>query len=228
MTDAQFVQFVADGGYETQAYWTLSGWEYAQSEGWLAPAYWNDARFDDDSQPVQVSRLEAVAFCNWRSIRDGLAVSYDGAGQATLLATGYRLPTEVEWEYAAAKGAALQAERILAWGDTWDSWRAVCSVSPSASSATAAVGSTAPYGDTPQGLCDIAGNLWEWCADNYVGLPASGTDTYTFSSGEPGAIGVLRGGAWSVSMQEHLRNTVRLQLGVHVRGTDLGFRLCRP
>jgi formylglycine-generating enzyme required for sulfatase activity len=228
VTNALFAQFVADGGYETQAYWTSSGWEYAQSESWVAPAYWNDARFDGDSQPVQVSRLEAVAFCIWRSIREGLAVSYDGAGQATLLAAGYRLPTEVEWEYAAAKGAALQAERIYAWGDTFDSGRAVCSVSPSASTTTGPVGSTAPYGDTPRGLCDMTGNLWEWCADNYVGLPASGTDTYTFSSGDPGEIGVLRGGAWSVWFQDHLRNAVRLQLGVHVRGSDLGFRLCRP
>ncbi len=60
----------------------------------------------------------AVAFCNWLFDKEGLARAYDNAGLANLFASGYRLPTEVEWEYAAAKGALAEpVERIYAYGD---------------------------------------------------------------------------------------------------------------
>jgi formylglycine-generating enzyme required for sulfatase activity len=154
VTNAQFAQFISDGGYTTSAYWTTNGWAQKESQGWVQPAYWTDANFNGSDQPVVgVSWYEAVAFCNWRTVQESLVKAYDNTGLATLSATGYRLPTEGEWEYAAAKGASGQAEGLFAWGDTWDSAKAVSGVTH-----PAAVGSMSPDGDTPQGLCDMTGN----------------------------------------------------------------------
>jgi formylglycine-generating enzyme required for sulfatase activity len=133
ITNDQFAQFFADGGYSTSSYWTTNGWTYKENQVWTQPAYWTDANFNGDNQPVVgVSWYEAVAYCNWRSVNEGLTAAYNSSGQANLSATGYRLPTEVEWEYAAAKGASGQAERIYAWGDTWDSSKAVCNATRTA------------------------------------------------------------------------------------------------
>jgi formylglycine-generating enzyme required for sulfatase activity len=105
ITNAVYGQFIADGGYSTQSYWTTNGWTWKAST--TQPYYWTDINFNGINQPVVgVSWYEAVAFCNWRSVKEGLTPAYNSSGQATLSANGYRLPTEVEWEYAAAKGAS--------------------------------------------------------------------------------------------------------------------------
>jgi hypothetical protein len=51
---------------------------------------------------------------------ENLATAYEGSGRANLAASGYRLPAETEWEYAAAKGAPGQVERLFPWGDDWN------------------------------------------------------------------------------------------------------------
>lgn len=205
ITNAEFTQFIADAGYSTQSFWTTNGWTQKTSEGWTEPGYWTDGNFNGANQPVvEVSWYEAVAFCNWRSAKEGLTLAYNSSGQATLSANGYRLPTEVEWEYAAAKGASGQAERIYAWGSTWDSSKAVCSVPPASASYPADVGSRstgnpATTGDTPQGLCDMSGNVWEWCSDNYqaVGSITTTTDRYYYVNDTADQYFMPRGGSWS-------------------------------
>ena len=151
ITNSQFGQFVSDGGYNEQSYWTKTGWEW---KGRIdRPAFWTNGKFNHPDQPVVgVSWYEAVAFCNWLSIKEGLAPAYDNSGRADLAASGYRLPTEVEWEYAAAKGAPGESRRDYPWGDTWDSALAVCQVRPADARTTADVGSRSPGGDTPRDL----------------------------------------------------------------------------
>ena len=99
ITNAQFQQFMDDGGYSSETFWTTNGWSWKTTNTITEPSFWTDPNFNGSTQPVVgVSWYEAVAFCNWLSDKEGLTRAYNAAGMATLTASGYRLPTEVEWE----------------------------------------------------------------------------------------------------------------------------------
>ena len=231
ITNSQFGQFISDGGYNEQSYWTETGWEW---KGRIdRPAFWTNGKFNHPDQPVVgVSWYEAVAFCNWLSIKEGLTPAYDNSGRADLAASGYRLPTEVEWEYAAAKGAPGESRRDYPWGDTWDSALAVCQVRPADARTTADVGSKSPGGDTPQGLADMAGNVWEWCSDNEEGDPgishSASLDRYYFQSDSSWQRFVLRGGAWVIDFPTGMRTSFRsFASSPGLRYNVYGFRIVR-
>jgi formylglycine-generating enzyme required for sulfatase activity len=228
ITKAQFGQFIAAGGYRTESCWTPSGWDRKKLRGWVCPSGWTDEDFDSSEPIVGVSWCEAVAFCNWRSVRDGLAPAYDSKGLARLDASGYRLPTEVEWEYAAAKGGSGLAERIYAFGDSWDSSMAVCSVPPSSARGPADVGSKSPAGDTPQSLVDMTGNVWEWCGDNWQADDdvVSGTDRYYFVDDSSRNV-TSRGGGWNETFETGCRCANRRYSGTDWQSESLGFRVVR-
>jgi formylglycine-generating enzyme required for sulfatase activity len=115
---------------------------------------------------------------------------------------GGRLPTAVEWEYAAKSGSS----RIYPWGDEApDATRANCASCGDGYGSTAPVGSF-PAGDTPWGLKDMAGNLWEWTAS-----------TYELDSRE------VRGGGW-VGSTSSLRAGNRGRGAPDSRNDDYGFR----
>lgn len=154
---------------------------------------------------------DAIEYCNYRSIAEGYTpcYSYDtfgtipafwpagwntGAGDHNLIqcdfnANGYRLPTEMEWMFAARGGnqsqnyiysGSNQAGEV-AWynGNTGDRVH---------------VGTKAP---NELGLYDMSGNLWEFCWDNYHNEYPSGDVTNPIGPGT-GYMRVMRGGAWSV------------------------------
>jgi gamma-glutamyl hercynylcysteine S-oxide synthase len=91
VTNAQFLEFVADGGYRRRELWSEEGWALNEREGWERPLYWTadgaERRFDSieplagDLPVMHVSWFEADAYARWR---------------------GARLPTEAEWEHAAS------------------------------------------------------------------------------------------------------------------------------
>jgi formylglycine-generating enzyme required for sulfatase activity len=231
ITNAEFAQFIADGGYSTQSYWTTNGWTQKTSGAWIQPGYWIDSNFNSANQPVVgVSWYEAVAFCNWRSVKEGLTPAYNSSGQASLSANGYRLPTEVEWEYAAAKGASGQGERIYAYASTWDWNKVVCNTTK-----TADVGSKSTAGDTPQGLADMCGNVWEWCSDNYqddISITATTDRYYLDPSGPPYDTTSLnfmfRGGSWYDTYGYNFSCAFRYFYGFPIsRGSVIGFRVVR-
>ncbi|NCD33989.1 MAG: hypothetical protein EOL87_11325 [Spartobacteria bacterium] len=129
---------------------------------------------------VEVTWYGACAYANYRSEMEGLTPCYDLSDwSCNWSASGYRLPTEAEWEYAARGG--LSGQRFP-WGDTITHQLANYYSSSSYSYDTSAtrgyhpdwddggypytspVGTFAPNG---YGLYDMAGNLWEWCNDWY-------------------------------------------------------------
>ena len=223
ITNAQFAQFIAEGGYSTQSYWTTNGWTEKTARSWTQPSSWTDANFNGVNQPVVgVSWYEAAAFCNWRSVKEGLTPAYDNSGRANLTANGYRLPTEVEWEYAAAKGAIGLTERFWAYGNTWDANKVVFNAAK-----TASVGSKSPDGDTNQGLADMSSNAIEWCNDNWQANIdiVTGTDRYFFVADTSGH--VMRGGAWNFFFEDSICCASRDNWNSIERDNYMGFRLAR-
>jgi formylglycine-generating enzyme required for sulfatase activity len=147
---------------------------------------------------------------------------YEAAGYAAWL--GASLPTEAQWEYA-ARGTGSRSGRRYPWGnESPDQTRAVYE-----SQSTAPVGSR-PAGPTPEGLDDMAGNVWEWCRDAFG--PYSPDDSHDplgptprAQKGRESVVRVLRGGSFNHA-EYSLRAASRLSYTPAVcRGDLIGFRL---
>lgn len=134
---------------------------------------------------------------------------------------GWQLPTEAEWEKAASWDDKLRAKRLYPWGDQFDPTR--CNTSES-SQGTSSVGKYSPKGDSPYGVADMAGNVWEWCADWYK------PDYYRISprdnpeGPEFGHECVLRGGSWADD-RELARSAFRESDSPAGCSEDIGFRV---
>lgn len=139
VTNAQFAQFMADGGYTTQSYWTSGGWNWKNENNITQPNGWNNPEFYiGDAYPDYpvggVSWHECYAFCRY---------------------SNGRLPSEREWEKA---GRGTDG-RIYTYGNTYDPmYYAAWNVYP--------VG-TFPQSDSLYGLSDMMGNIFEWVADSW-------------------------------------------------------------
>jgi len=115
-----------------------------------------------DERPVQqVTWLQAVRYCNARSLAEGLGPCYDAAAlKCNFDATGYRLPTEAEWEYACRAGTTGD----YFFGNDPRELRKFAWFADNARKATHPVGRAQP---NAWGLHDMQGNLSEWCNDYY-------------------------------------------------------------
>ncbi len=217
VTQAEFAAFVEDDGYRRAELWSPAGWRWRHESEASHPMHWRCEskswlRRDFDCwlplepyRPViHVNWWEAEAYCRWAR---------------------RRLPTESEWEAAAAAGNNdLSApKRRFPWGDD----------SPSAA--------RAQLDGHCLGCCDVAdhsasdshfgcrqmiGNVWEWTASDFLPYPGFVADPYRDYS-EPwfGTHKVLRGGAW-MTRSRLLRNTWRNFYKPDRRDVWAGFRTC--
>jgi len=144
--------------------------EYVRETG-KEPGYWTNSKFNEPMQPVVgVSWFDAIAFCDWLSEKTGEKIS---------------LPTEQQWQRA-AQG---DDDRVYPWGNLWDVSR--CNNQDSGNYYTTPVTAYEGKGDSPYGVVDMSGNIWEWCltawktGDNHIG--------------ETNVSRVLRGGSFRYS-----------------------------
>ena len=199
VTNREYLEFVADHGYSRSEFWLSLGWMTVNEQNWRAPFYWierdgewwnftlSGLRRVDPNEPItHLSYFEADAYANW---------------------AGARLPTEFEWERAAATveidGNFVETERFH----------------------------PAPPDNAPGDgeLAQMFGDVWEWTRSSYSPYPGY--------RAEPGALGeyngkfmcnqyVLRGGSCATS-RTHIRKTYRNFFQPEKRWQFTGIRLAR-
>lgn len=179
--------------------------------GYTNEDHWKAGGFEDNEQPArweeQLTHLNRpVTYVSWHE-----AMAYAHWAEC-------RLPTEAEWERVAR---GTQGHRYP-WGNT-DPDVSIANYKSNIGNPTP-VG-VYPRGGTPEGIQDMAGNVWEWCRDvwhdSYEGAPADGS---AWTSGREQSARVLRGGSWSDGGQ-HLRSAYRYRLRPDDRDDDVGFRV---
>ena len=187
VTNAQWREFLDDGGYRTPRWWSERGWAHREQAGLVAPAFWNTdgsrTRFGHREsipadEPVQhVTYFEAEAFAAW---------------------SGARLPTEAEWEKACAWDPVVGARRRFPWGDAQPG--------PELANLGGDALRPAPVGAYPAGASaygveQMLGDVWEWTSSPlrpWPGFTPMIYDRYSVPFFD-GDYRVLRGGSWAVA-----------------------------
>ena len=201
-----------------------------------------DRSLDQDNHPVvSVTWQEAAEFCNWLSAQDGLPAAYAAQGENLVpvvpATTGYRLPTEAEWEWAARYDGS-RATRRYPWGSALPIAPKAGNFADKSSLAVLdtalndyddGVPTTAPVGSFPANtlsLYDLGGNVTEWVQDFYTVSPDLGGAPTTDPTGPAtGTRHVVRGSNWrSASIPE-----LRLAWRDYAEGKaqHIGFRIAR-
>jgi iron(II)-dependent oxidoreductase len=219
VTQAEFVAFVEDSGYRREPLWDPAGWRWREQAGAEHPVYWRRVSggrwlrrdFDrwvalEPHRPVlHVNWYEADAYCRW---------------------AGRRLPSEAEWEVAAAaEPDGGGRKRRFPWGEEPPNpLRA--NLDGRAAGCVDVAG--LPDGDSAFGCRQMIGNVWEWTAGDFLPYPGFVADPYKEYS-EPwfGTHKVLRGGCWA-TRGRLLRNTWRNFYRPDRRDVWAGFRTCAP
>ena len=185
---------------------------------------------------VAVSWYGSVAYANWRSGMQGKPLCYDLSTWNCNVGSGYRLPTEAEWEKAARGGTSGHR---FPWSDSDYIQHArgnYCSstIWPYDNSSTRGYHPTFNTGVFPYtspggyfaangyGLYDMTGNVWEWCNDWY-GVYSAGSQNNPHGPGS-GSYRVLRGGCWS-NFAYYCRVAYRYVNYPLYRYFNIGFRL---
>ena len=164
---------------------------------------------------VWVNWYAAVAFCNWRSLKEGLTPCYDDELiECNFTSNGYRLPTEAEYEKA-TRGSLIKC--LYPWGNDIDESNANYD---NAIGDTTEVGK---YSPNAFGLYDIAGNVKEWCNDWFDARYYENSPKENPRGPKKGEFKVFRSGSWG-SKDEELRCACRAWLLPPNTNPDFAFR----
>ncbi len=212
ITNGEYRQFIASGGYREPALWLSDGWARIHESGWNRPLYWSEdlereftlggwREIDWHAPVAHVSFYEADAFATW---------------------AGARLPTETEWELAAEHAAV--AGNLLENGYLHPT---AAAATGNANTGTAVAPLAHPADIT--GHTQLFGDVWEWTASSY--RPYPGFQPLAGSLGEYNGKFmcnqmVVRGGS-CVSAADHIRATYRSFFYPHDRWQFLGIRLAK-
>ena len=188
VTNGAYLEFIADGGYAEQQWWTPAGWEWRQQAGLEHPEFWrregagawSRLRFGyveplPLDEPVQhACWYEADAFARW---------------------AGKRLPTEAEWEKAAS-WTSDRRKLLYPWGDDTPAER---NANLSQHLFRPAPVGAYPDGVSPWGCHQMVGDVWEWTASDFLPYPEFTSFPYReYSEVFWGSdYKVLRGGSWA-------------------------------
>jgi len=217
----------------------ISNAEFREFKGEHKSGMFAGVSLNLDNQPVvNVSWQEAAAYCNWLSQHDGLPLAYKTEGgelvAVTPMNTGYRLPSEAEWEWA-ARGEA--AARRYPWGDALpvppnsgnyadaSARAAIPDVVPDYDDGFLASAPVGSFAAAAPGLYDLGGNASEWSTDLYASsydAQAVAIDPMNPAAGNQHAV---RGSSWRSASSADLRVAARAA-GAAPRD-DLGFRIAR-
>jgi formylglycine-generating enzyme required for sulfatase activity len=205
LTNQQFSIYIQNAGVKTKA--EIAGGMIGSSRNskanWRMPDGFSGIEGKEDHPVVQVNWLEAQDFCCWLN---------DRCGRELPAGFTFRLPTEVEWERAARS----EDGRVYPWGN--DFVNENCNTNY----LTAAVNSHSPAGDSPRGVADMAGNVWEWTNTifsyqfKYPYDPRDGREEFTTDGSR-----VIRGGGYqmNVNMERTCRCACR-STGLQVEGEN--------
>ena len=222
VTNAQFAQFVDDGGYDRRELWSRQGWVWRSKAGARHPVYWRHGErgwlrehfgkllpVQEDAPVIHVNWYEAEAYCRW---------------------AGRRLPTEAEWELAASAEPEKDGHGITGrkrrypWGDEVPS-----PVHANLDSHLLGCVDVAafPAGDSPFGCRQMIGNVWEWTSSAFYPFPGYIVDFPYREYSAPwfGYHKVLKGGAWS-TRSRLIYNTFRNFFLPERNDVFAGFRSC--
>jgi formylglycine-generating enzyme required for sulfatase activity len=224
VTNFWYGQFMKAGGYETKEYWTKEGQKWLKKYNVTEPGYWRDRTYNCPTSPVVgVSWYEAAAFCNWLQTekKDGFA---------------YRLPTEEEWQAAAAG----KEKRQYPWGNEIALQK--CNYYETGLYRPSPVGIFL-QGKTPEGVHDFGGNIGEWTRSSnhqkkaYEDFPYDSAmielimkEEYELFANKmvekDRIIPTLRGGSFG-DLSGYCRCALRLGCNPVVRNSTFGFRCAR-
>lgn len=187
VTNAAFLSFVEDGGYERRECWSQEGWAWKEENGITRPGGWTPDHMREwrltGPEPLHPHR--PVTHISWFE------------ADAFARAHGARLPSELEWEKAATWDPEADESRRFPWGQAPPDPHRHANLDQ-LGGGPAPVGSY-PHGVSPSGCLAMIGDVWEWTASEFAAYPGFVPHPYREYS-EPffnAGYRVLRGGSWA-------------------------------